>query len=444
MNVKELAALIRASGVSSKALASALFALKGGSARTIANQSQAEAAGPGVYPVKDAKGLYLKKTAIGSGSWFFRFRFGGKRPEMGLGALAEVKFAEAVNEALKLKVQVNDGVNPIVARRAAKADTAVKARAEADRKTFAQAVEAYVAAHEGTWKHHNSKRVWLNPIVKYAYPVIGRKLLNDIGVEDIVAIMGATVAGGAPSAGPRIRLRIEQVLNAAIALGQRDAGLGNPATIGLVKAVRPTVKTADEHYRRLNLADAPAVFCDLMARAETGTAFAAWVWAIATATRPGEEALKAKWSEVDFERRTWTVPAARMKGAKGTGREHVVPLSSVALRALEWQRSRRTGDAIFPGSSGSPLSYSAFAKATGQAGLDAGSPHSWRSIFRDWAEEIGGVSPRTAEAALAHSLGKVERAYRRETAIEARRAAMQKYADWLAGESNVVAFPARA
>jgi integrase len=259
--------------------------------------------------------------------------------------------------------------------------------------------------------------------------------------------MDATMAQNAPTAGPRVRLRIEQVINAAIALGQRDATLGNPAAAKLVKAVRPTAKAADDHFRRLPLVDAPEVFRKLMERASDSTAFAAWVWTIATASRPGEEALKAKWGEIDRDAKggpVWKVPASRMKGAKGAGKEHVVPLSSVALWALAQQEKRQTGDAVFPGLSGSPLSYTAFSRAPGKAGIDAGSPHSWRSIFRDWAEEIGGMGRETAEAALAHSLGKVERAYRRETGVEMRRGAMEKYAGWLTGQSNVVAFPARA
>jgi integrase len=92
-------------------------------------------------------------------------------------------------------------------------------------------------------------------------------------------------------------------------------------------------------------------------------------------------------------------------------------LSSLAIWALERQGERRVGvgDAVFPGLSGSPLSYTAFSRAPAKAGIDAGSPHSWRSIFRDACGDKLRVDRDLAEAALAHSLGKVEAAYRRET-----------------------------
>ena len=42
-----------------------------------------------------------------------------------------------------------------------------------------------------------------------------------------------------------MRLRIEQVLNAAIANGQRGATLGKPAHVKLIKATRPTKRRGE-------------------------------------------------------------------------------------------------------------------------------------------------------------------------------------------------------
>ena len=47
---------------------------------------------------------------------------------------------------------------------------------------------------------------------------------------------------------------------------------------------------------------------------------------ILTAARTGE-IIGARWNEIDLEAKVWTVPADRMK----SGREHRVPLSSLAL-----------------------------------------------------------------------------------------------------------------
>jgi hypothetical protein len=94
------------------------------------------------------------------------------------------------------------------------------------------------------------------------------------------------------------------------------------------------------------------------------------------------------------------------------------------------------GEAVFPGRSGSPVAYSKFAAAPAKADLNA---------FRDWAGDIGRIDRDLTEAALAHALGAVEGAYRREIAIEARRPAMETPARWLeGGRAGVIGFPARA
>jgi integrase len=162
---------------------------------------------------------------------------------------------------------------------------------------------------------------------------------------------------------------------------------------------------------------------------------------IACASRPSE-ALNARWDEIDLAKKLWTVPKERAK----TEKDHVVPLSHLAIEVLARQAQVRTGEAVFPGRSGSPVGYSSFARAPMEAGLDTGSPHSWRSIFRDWAGDIGRVDRDLAEAALAHSLGAVEASYRRMTAIGHRVPIMQAYANWLTskGADKVVPLKGRA
>ena len=171
------------------------------------------------------------------------------------------------------------------------------------------------------------------------------------------------------------------------------------------------------------------------------TSLDVWLFMIACAARPSE-ALHARWPEVDRAKRLWTVPKARMKSE----REHIVPLSALALEVLERRALVRAGDVMFPGWSGSPVGYSNFAKAPSKLGLDLAAPHSWRSVFRDWCHSVGRISRDLAEEALAHSLGTVERAYRRDPAVEARAPVMEAYARWLAGDAgaSVLAFPARA
>jgi hypothetical protein len=45
---------------------------------------------------------------------------------------------------------------------------------------------------------------------------------------NVNAVMEAAVEGGAPKVAPRIRLRIEQIINLGIVMGHRDVARGNP------------------------------------------------------------------------------------------------------------------------------------------------------------------------------------------------------------------------
>jgi integrase len=393
----------------------------------------------GVYSVNGASGLGFKKTSDepGSGSYFVRYRFGGRRPKMGLGRFDEISLADA-REAAKDAVRLaRKGIDPIEQRRREKAaNLAAKQPVN-----FAQAAGSFLKAHGPSWKGRYARAQWWNPVRDYALPVIGDLFLDDIQVEHVVTVMKKAELAGAKETARRVRARIESVLNAAGALGQRDLTRQNPADTKLISYVHPSRRKGERaHYRRRELSDAPAVLRSLRALAENSTALSAWVFMIATAARPSE-ALRARWGEVDLDKGLWSIPASRMKN----NRKHVVPLSSLALAVLKRQAKVRMGDAVFPGVSSAPLSYDAFATAPGKAGVDAGTPHSWRSVFRDVCGDRLRIDRDLAEAALSHTLGAVEGSYRRETAIEARRPVMEAYAKWLEGEpaDNVVAFPAR-
>src|SRR5262249_42729661 len=149
---------------------------------------------------------------------------------------------------------------------------------------------------------------------------------------------------------------------------------------------------------------------------------------ILTAARTGE-VIGARWNEVDWNERTWTVPAVRAK----TKRNHVVPLSAGALAILREIESLRScaDDFIFPGRDGAGQSSMTLLALLQRRMKRAASVHGFRSCFRDFCGDEAGVPRELAEAALAHSIrDATERAYRRKTAVEKRRGVMQSWCDY--------------
>ena len=83
-------------------------------------------------------------------------------------------------------------------------------------------------------------------------------------------------------------------------------------------------------------------------------------------------------------------------------KEHEVPLSSAALEILEHRARVRTGDCVFPGRGGSPLSYASFFEMPAKSGIDAATSHGWRSVFMGYCGDIAENAPLDlAEAAHA-------------------------------------------
>jgi integrase len=277
-------------------------------------------------------------------------------------------------------------------------------------------------------------------IRRFALPVLGDLVLEDITSDDVAAAMTRAEASGQETA-RRLRPEIFKVIERARVLGQFDAQRLNPANAHTMRHAKPMRRRGErEGFRTVPLKKAPAMFQELREKAQNNPAFAVWVFMIATAARPSE-ALKARWSEIDVEEGRWTIPGARMK----KGRTHIVPLSSLAREVLERQAKIRRSGFVFPGPIAEALNYATFALAPGKAGLDAGSPHGWRSVFRDWAGDVCALPNKgeLAEFALAHVLGPAEGAYRRSTGD--RKPLMEAYAEWLLSKgADVIRFPARA
>jgi integrase len=171
------------------------------------------------------------------------------------------------------------------------------------------------------------------------------------------------------------------------------------------------------HYMEI-----PTFMANLQAR--QSIAAMALEFVILTAARSGE-VLGARWAEFDFGQAVWTVPAARMKGA----REHRVPLSRRALEIVKVMHEKRNGEFVFPGSKpNSSLSVTAMQMLLRRMRVEGTTVHGFRSTFRDWSAETTNFNNEVCEAALAHVIeNKAEAAYRRGDLFDKRRKLMKEW-----------------
>jgi integrase len=257
-------------------------------------------------------------------------------------------------------------------------------------------------------------------LTRYARPL--RSLPVDrVDTEAVLKVLNP-VWQAKPETASRLRGRIERVLDAAKAKGERQGE--NPARWrGHLDHLLPTRQRLTRgHHAAMPYPELPAFLIAL--RDREAVAALGLEFLILTAARSGE-ALGAKWAEIDLEAKTWTVPAERMKAA----RAHRVPLSARALEILETVKQLDNGGYLFPGQKkGRPMSGMAFEMLLRRMGEDV-TPHGFRSSFRDWAGEVSTFPREIAEQALAHKVGDAtELAYRRGDALERRRVMMDAWA----------------
>ena len=105
----------------------------------------------------DGNGLYLQVTRANARSWIFRYYRNGKSREMGLGSLNAVGLAGARLKAAACRGLLADGIDPIAARDAERAQRALE---DARAITFDQCAEAFITAHGAAWKNQKHVAQW--------------------------------------------------------------------------------------------------------------------------------------------------------------------------------------------------------------------------------------------------------------------------------------------
>lgn len=404
----------------------------------------------------DGGGLYLVVTGERRGWWMLRYTHNGRAREMGLGAAdAEGKaghtLAQARERADAARARLRDGVDPLAEREAKAAEAA---RAEAARRTFRQAAEAFVAEKQAEWGNAKHRAQWRATLATYAFPVLGDMPVATIALEDVKRVL-TPIWTKKPETAVRVRGRVEAVLDFATVHGWREGPnparwQGNLKLSGLPARakVAPVV-----HHPALPWQEVAAFVQQI--RGMQATSARALEFLILTAARTGE-VLGARWREVDMEAALWIVPAERMKA----GKEHRVPLSDAALAVLrEMALLRDPDDAagdgyIFPGRArvepdeaeeglGMPLSGMAMLALLRRMKRGDITPHGFRSTFRDWAGETTAHPGDVVEMALAHAVSnKVEAAYRRGDMFEKRRKLMADWAEFCGrAPATVLALP---
>lgn len=375
---------------------------------------------PGKY--YDGNGLFLRVETSGSKRWVQRVTIKGKRREIGLGSGDLVTLAEAREAALEHRKVARSGGDPL----AAKLSTVMVP-------SFNDAVEKVIELHAPTWSNAKHAAQFQNTLVTYAAPIIGSKPVSDITSGDILRVLTPIWTCKTETA-RRVKQRIGTVMKWAVAQGYRA---DDPCAALTQVLPKPSQKV--EHRKSLPYGEVAACITVLRGSRAMAATKLALEFLILTAARSGE-VRGATWQEMDVAKKTWTIPARRMKAKV----EHVVPLSDRAIAILAEAKQLGDHDLVFPGQKqGRPMSDMTMSKPLKKLGLQT-DVHGFRTSFRVWVQEQTNTPFEVAERALAHkTANKAVAAYARSDLFEKRRNLMDAWTRYLNSDhSNVIAIEA--
>jgi integrase len=399
---------------------------------------------PGWHAVGGVAGLLLQiRSPARDGdpsprSWILRLRVAGQRQPIGLGSFPQVSLAEAREQARKLSLEAKGGVNLLERKRAQR--SALIAAASRN-KTFKECAEAYMEAHASDYANDKHRKQWASTLEAYAFPLIGRMLVADVAMRDVldVCLQETTHRNGTtgklwhtkPETAKRLLDRMRTVLDYATVNEYRSGT--NPATWkGYLDTQLPSPRGLKVVKRLPALAYSLAG--DFMAKLRLNGCISAKAleFLILTGVRSGSVRL-ADWSEIDLDAKLWIIPPGHTKAK----REHRVPLPPQAIKLLQALPRMADTNKVFPSAKGKALTDMALSqlmrgmRERGELTSKA-VPHGFRSTFRDWAADQTNYPDEIRKAASGHAVGDaVKEAYQRSDLLEKRRKLMTEWAEFL-------------
>jgi integrase len=386
-------------------------------------------------------GLALRVTEGGHKSWSLHYRFGGRLRRLTIGDARWIKPVQARREAAAALERVRQGVDPSVEKRLRRLAPAPGAD------TFAVMLEDYLKRHAfvntaaGTYKE--TKRAFERDVL----PEWGNLPVSTITRAHAISLIDGIAAKGAKVHANRTLSRLRHLFNWAVERGRLSA---SP-----IVGMKPPTK---ERARDRTLSDDELRW--FWSACETiGWPFGPLAKLLLLTAQRRDEVGGMEWSEINFDKKTWTIPRHRAKN----DRAHEMHLSAAALEILR-TLPRVSGWPVFT-TNGRPVS----GFSQGKDRLDAAMLVAKRAELGNRAEAIPhwilhdlrrtaatgmarlNITPHVVDKVLNHVSGTIRgvaAVYNRFEYLEERRAALEALGAYVESfirptSTNVITFSAR-
>jgi len=365
----------------------------------------------------DGNNLYLVVKESGARAYTLRYQWQGRPQKMGIGSTRDVTLADAREKAIDANRLLAKGINPRDARD--------EERYAKESILFFDFAEELRLEKEQGFKNKAHKGKWKRTIHVHAAS-LHKKRVDLISTDDVLDVL-RPIWIKTPVAARDVRQQLETIFAAARARGKRSAE--NPALWkGHLEHLLPKTKRKGKvrgPHKAMPYEELPAFMAELAVKDCIGARMLETC--ILTIARTNE-IISMRWSQIDLDRATWTLPAEFMK----MDRDHVVPLSRPVMTFLRSTHQMRFGDYVFPGRSrNKPMSNMTMLNLLADMGRDV-TVHGFRATFRTWADEEMEFSNQAVEFCLAHVPGgdEAEKAYRRRSMFAKRKQIMDAWAHY--------------
>jgi integrase len=371
------------------------------------------------YKLADGDGLFLVIMPSGSKYWRLKYFAGGKEKLLALGVYPHINLADARDRRAQARKLLATGGDPGEAKKEAKRLGILKSE-----NSFEVVAGEWLGKHEHEWTpgHVRAKRKQLE---KHVFPKLGKRPIGDITAPDILTMLRVVESSGTLDTAHRLMQVTGQIFMYAIATGRVER---NP-----VPDLRGALKASVvKHRAYLSEKELPEYLRNLEAYNGEPQTKLALRFLLLTFVRSGE-LRGAEWSEIDWDKAEWRIPAERMK----MNELHIVPLSRQAVGVLrELQKISGQRRYVFPNhhNPATFMTENTMLFALYRMGYHSrATGHGFRSTASTILNEHG-FAPDVIERQLAHGeRDKVRAAYNHAQYLPERRKMMQWWADFLGG-----------
>ena len=386
---------------------------------TSLSDAKARNAKPGTKPYKiaDGDGLFLLITPSGGKYWRLKYFFLGKEKLLALGVYPDVNLAEARERRAQARKVLATGNDPGEAKKEAKR-LAILNNANA----FEVVAREWFEKRKHEWASITAD-VALARLETHILPKLGPRPIADITAPEVLAMLRAVEDRGTLETARRVMNISGQIFMYAIATGRADR---NP-----VPDLRGALKTpVVKHRSFLKENELPQFLEKLEAYDGSPQTRLALRFLLLTFVRTNE-LRAAQWTEIDWKKAEWRIPAERMKMKE----LHIVPLARQTIAVLrELEKHSGNRQYIFPNehNPATVMSENTMLYALYRMGYHSrATGHGFRSTASTILNE-NGFRADVIERQLAHSeRNNVRAAYNHAQYLPERRQMMQWWADYL-------------